>query len=124
MQTCSALIDEQSGNHVCAAVANQAGAVQALLTAIGTASTDHAAVCNSLDVLKRLLEADSGKEAFAAASGAPQLKSVLKSASAAPGWGMYADCDIMFLCGFLSDAHSTCVCCVTACAAHACIVAL
>ena len=69
------------------AVANAAGAVQALLTASGTASDtariDSAALCNSLTLLRALLEPDSGKQAFAAASGAQQLHAILKDASGA-----------------------------------------
>lgn len=64
-------------------MANQAGAVQALLTAVDTASSGGSALCKSLALLKDLLEADSGKQAFAEASGAQQLRSVLKAASGA-----------------------------------------
>ena len=65
------------------AVANQAGAVQALLTALDTASPGSSALCNSLALLKVMLEPDSGKQAFADASGAQQLHTVLKAGSGA-----------------------------------------
>lgn len=65
------------------AVANQAGAVQALLTAVDAASSGSSALCKSLALLKDLLEADSGKQAFAEASGAQQLRIVLRAASGA-----------------------------------------
>ena len=71
------------------AVANQAGAVQALLTAVDTASSGSSALHKSLALLKDLLEADSGKQAFAEASGAQQLHSVMRAASGADSMAVH-----------------------------------